>query len=97
MTWLSKIPVGSARASRSNDSSSPARSRLVRICHTTPASSGGRDTARRRYSRSAGRRRIDGSNGASCSSLSMNIRLISSGVMPFASPAAMKPPELTPT
>ncbi|HKC45543.1 MAG TPA: hypothetical protein VKC64_17060 [Burkholderiales bacterium] len=66
-------------------------------CHTAAAASGGSDAARRRYSRNAGRSRIVASNGSRCDSLSMNIRLISSGVMPFASPAAMKPPELTPT
>ena len=67
MTWLSKIPVGSARPRRSNDSSSAARSRLARICHTDARERAAGATPRGgRYSRNAGRRRIDGSNGASC-------------------------------
>ncbi|MCZ7656138.1 MAG: hypothetical protein M5R42_20555 [Rhodocyclaceae bacterium] len=38
-----------------------------------------------------------GSKGSSTVSFSMNMWRMRSGDSPFASPAAMKPPELTPT
>ncbi len=65
--------------------------------HADASSSGGSEAARCANSRNAGRRNMPGASGSRCDSLSMNIRHISSGAMPFARPAAMKLPELTPT
>ena len=73
------------------------RPRRIPIVMIAARSRPGSEAKRCMYSLHAGRNRMSGSNGSSCAALAMNIRYISRGDNPLASPAAMKPPELTPT
>ena len=93
---LSNIPVGTACDSVASDSIMPRRNGSRSACSVARTTSRGRSAARCANSEKAGRRKISGVNAASAPS-SMNRRYICAGEMPFASAAATKPPDETPT
>ena len=94
---LSKTPVGIACASVANDSMHAAMERVAQVLQRRAQRE--RRAARPgsgRIRANAGRRKISGFSAASAPS-SMNSRYICAGEMPFASAAATKPPDDTPT
>ena len=88
--------VGTACESVASDSITPRRNGSRSACTVARTASNGRSAARRANSESAGRRKISGRSAASAPSL-MNSRYICAGEIPFASAAATKLPDETPT
>jgi hypothetical protein len=93
---LSNSPVGIARDSVANDSMTPRWNGSRRYCSVARAARPGSAALQRANSDSAGRRKISGLSAASTPS-SMKSRYICAGDSPFASAAATKPPDDTPT
>ncbi len=93
---LSNIPVGTACDSAPSDSMTPRRTGSCNACNAARSRSPGTCAARCANSANAGRRKTSGVSAASAPS-SMKRRYICAGEMPFASAAATKPPDETPT
>jgi hypothetical protein len=94
---LSNMPVGTACESVASDSIMPRRKRIAAApASPREAASHGTSAARARNSENAGRRKISGRQrgvGALADEQAIHLR----GEMPFASAAATKLPDETPT